>query len=175
LCLWNHDFVPETKEKCHTPTSVPFRLPPFRLHPVRLITISPIHHFAYPHIAYLRFAYSHFAYPHLCGEWGIPSTIPENLFLDYPVLHLAWPIAPEWSTPVWICQIGPDSHSSGSRGYRSLSHSILLPYQCFFQDFKRAGISSGFLGKGEGAVLAKKGQFASYKEKLEKFTEFHYF
>jgi hypothetical protein len=30
-------------------------------------------------------------------------------------------------------------------------------------------------GKGQGAVLAKKGQFASYKEKLEKFTEFHYF
>jgi hypothetical protein len=33
----------------------------------------------------------------------------------------------------------------------------------------------GFLGKGQGAVLAKKGQFASYKEKLEKWTEFHYF
>jgi hypothetical protein len=33
----------------------------------------------------------------------------------------------------------------------------------------------GFLkGKGQGAVLAKKGQFASYKEKLEKWTEFHY-
>jgi hypothetical protein len=30
-------------------------------------------------------------------------------------------------------------------------------------------------GKGQGAVLANKGQFASYKEKLEKFTEFHYF
>jgi hypothetical protein len=30
-------------------------------------------------------------------------------------------------------------------------------------------------GKGQGAALAKKGQFASYKEKLEKFTEFHYF
>jgi hypothetical protein len=30
-------------------------------------------------------------------------------------------------------------------------------------------------GKGQGAVLAKKGQFALYKEKLEKFTEFHYF
>jgi hypothetical protein len=27
----------------------------------------------------------------------------------------------------------------------------------------------------KGAVLAKKGQFASYKEKLEKWTEFHYF
>jgi hypothetical protein len=25
------------------------------------------------------------------------------------------------------------------------------------------------------AVLAKKGQFALYKEKLEKLTEFHYF
>jgi ABC-type tungstate transport system permease subunit len=38
-------------------------------------------------------------------------------------------------------------------------------YQGFLR--KRAGT--------EGAVLAKKGQFASYKEKLEKFTEFHYF
>jgi hypothetical protein len=33
----------------------------------------------------------------------------------------------------------------------------------------------GFIRKRAGAVLAKKGQFASYKEKLEKFTEFHYF
>jgi hypothetical protein len=32
------------------------------------------------------------------------------------------------------------------------------------------------LGKGQGAVLAKKWQVASYlKEKLEKPTEFHYF
>jgi hypothetical protein len=30
-------------------------------------------------------------------------------------------------------------------------------------------------GKGQGAVLAKKGQFVSYKEKLEKRTEFHPF
>jgi hypothetical protein len=30
-------------------------------------------------------------------------------------------------------------------------------------------------GKGHGAVLAKKGQFASYKEKLEKRIEFHSF
>jgi hypothetical protein len=30
-------------------------------------------------------------------------------------------------------------------------------------------------GKRQGAVLAKKGQFASYKEKLEKWIEFHYF
>jgi hypothetical protein len=29
-------------------------------------------------------------------------------------------------------------------------------------------------GKGQGAVLAKKGQFALYNEKLEKWTEFHY-
>jgi hypothetical protein len=28
---------------------------------------------------------------------------------------------------------------------------------------------------GFQAVLAKKGQFVSYKEKLEKWTEFHYF
>jgi hypothetical protein len=31
----------------------------------------------------------------------------------------------------------------------------------------------GFLRKRAGSVLAKKGQFASYKEKLEKWTEFH--
>jgi hypothetical protein len=30
------------------------------------------------------------------------------------------------------------------------------------------GIETTNLGKGQGAVLAKKGQFASYKEKLEK-------
>jgi hypothetical protein len=30
-------------------------------------------------------------------------------------------------------------------------------------------------GKGQGAVLAKKGQFASHKEKLEKRREFHSF
>jgi hypothetical protein len=34
---------------------------------------------------------------------------------------------------------------------------------------------SSRISKGQGAVLAKKGQFASYKEKLEKWTEFHYF
>jgi hypothetical protein len=56
-------------------------------------------------------------------------------------------------------------------------------YQGFLR--KRAGISrllkengryiKASYRKGQGAVLAKKGQFASYKEKLEKFTEFHYF
>jgi hypothetical protein len=30
-------------------------------------------------------------------------------------------------------------------------------------------------GKGQGAVLAKKRQFALYKKKLEKWTEFHSF
>jgi hypothetical protein len=30
-------------------------------------------------------------------------------------------------------------------------------------------------GKGQGAVLAKKGQFVWYKEKLDKQTEFHFF
>jgi hypothetical protein len=40
--------------------------------------------------------------------------------------------------------------------------------------------ASSRISKGQGyqgyrAVLAKKGQFASYKEKLEKWTEFHYF
>jgi hypothetical protein len=33
--------------------------------------------------------------------------------------------------------------------------------------FKRAGISQASYGKGQGAFVAKKGQFASYKEKLE--------
>jgi hypothetical protein len=45
----------------------------------------------------------------------------------------------------------------------------------FFQDFKRAGISRLLKEKGMGAVLAQKRQFASYKEKLEKWTEYHYF
>jgi hypothetical protein len=49
-----------------------------------------------------------------------------------------------------------------------------LSNKCFCQDFKRAGISR-LKGKGQGAVLVKKGQFASYKEKLEKRTEFHSF
>jgi hypothetical protein len=35
--------------------------------------------------------------------------------------------------------------------------------------------ASARISKGQGAVLAKKGQFASYKEKLEKRTEFHSF
>jgi hypothetical protein len=30
-------------------------------------------------------------------------------------------------------------------------------------------------GKGQGAVLAQKGQFVSYNEKLEKWIEFHSF
>jgi hypothetical protein len=38
-----------------------------------------------------------------------------------------------------------------------------------------AGISRLLKETGQGAVLAKKGQFASYKEKLENRTEFHSF
>jgi hypothetical protein len=37
----------------------------------------------------------------------------------------------------------------------------------------RISNGQGYQGKGQGAVLAKKGQFAPYKEKLEKSTEFH--
>jgi hypothetical protein len=33
----------------------------------------------------------------------------------------------------------------------------------------------GFLRKRAGSSFGQKGQFASYKEKLEKLTEFHYF
>jgi hypothetical protein len=33
----------------------------------------------------------------------------------------------------------------------------------------------GFLRKRAGSSFGKKGQFASYKEKLEKLTEYHYF
>jgi hypothetical protein len=52
----------------------------------------------------------------------------------------------------------------------------LIRHEYFFQDVKKAGISRLLKEKGrDGAVLAKKGQFASYKEKLEKLTEFHYF
>jgi hypothetical protein len=40
-----------------------------------------------------------------------------------------------------------------------------LPMSRFCQDCKRTGISRLLKGKGQGAVLAKKGQFASYKEK----------
>jgi hypothetical protein len=44
--------------------------------------------------------------------------------------------------------------------WREFTSSFLLP-----------GFQKGFLRKGQGAVWAKKGQFASYKEKREKFTE----
>jgi hypothetical protein len=44
--------------------------------------------------------------------------------------------------------------------------------KCFFQDFKRVGISRLLKEKGREQFWPKKGQFASYKEKLEKWTEF---
>jgi hypothetical protein len=34
--------------------------------------------------------------------------------------------------------------------------------------YARISKGQGYQGKGQGAVLAKKGQFATYKEKLEK-------
>jgi hypothetical protein len=46
---------------------------------------------------------------------------------------------------------------------------VLLP------GFQKGRDIKASLGKGQGAVLAKKGPFASYKEKFEKWTEFHYF
>jgi hypothetical protein len=36
-------------------------------------------------------------------------------------------------------------------------------------------VYQGFLRKRAWSIFGKKGQFASYKEKLEKWTEFHYF
>jgi hypothetical protein len=54
---------------------------------------------------------------------------------------------------------------------------LLLPYlTCHVcQDFKRAGISRLLKEKGREQFWSQKGQFASYKEKLEKFIEFHHF
>jgi hypothetical protein len=46
---------------------------------------------------------------------------------------------------------------------------VLIP------EFQKGRDISRLLRKGQGAVLAKKWQFASYKEKLEKWTEFHSF
>jgi hypothetical protein len=39
----------------------------------------------------------------------------------------------------------------------------------FLPGFQKGWDIEASYGKGQGAVLAKKGQFASYKEKLEKF------
>jgi hypothetical protein len=49
-----------------------------------------------------------------------------------------------------------------------------------FKDSASAKISKGqgyqgFLRKRAGSSFGQKGQFASYKEKLEKLTEFHSF
>jgi hypothetical protein len=46
---------------------------------------------------------------------------------------------------------------------------VLLP------GFQKGRDTKASLGKWQGAVLAKKGQFASYKEKLEIRTEFYSF
>jgi hypothetical protein len=45
----------------------------------------------------------------------------------------------------------------------------------FLPGFQKGRDIKDSYGKGQGAVLAKKWEFASYKEKLEKWTEFHYF
>jgi hypothetical protein len=42
----------------------------------------------------------------------------------------------------------------------------------FLPGFQKGRDIEASQGKGQRAVLAKKGQFASYKEKLEKWTEF---
>jgi hypothetical protein len=46
---------------------------------------------------------------------------------------------------------------------------------CVLPGFQKGRDIKASQGKGQGAVWAKKGQFASYKEKLEKRTEFHSF
>jgi hypothetical protein len=48
-------------------------------------------------------------------------------------------------------------------------HLVLLP------GFQKGRDIKASQGKGQGAVLAKTGQFVSYKEKLEKRIEFHSF
>jgi hypothetical protein len=50
-----------------------------------------------------------------------------------------------------------------------------MPKPIYVSASSRISKGQGYQGKGQGAVLAKKGQFASYKEKLEKRTEFHSF
>jgi hypothetical protein len=72
-------------------------------------------------------------------------------------------LVPE-SCPGWL-SVYPST--SGSMTQESLI--VLLP------GFKKGRDIKASQGKGQGAVLAKKGQFASYKEKLEKRTEFHSF
>jgi hypothetical protein len=75
----------------------------------------------------------------LCGEWGIPSvSIPENLIFSLPGTTIITSTSrlthydrleytsldmPDWGRFVF----------SGSRGNRSLSHSIPLPYALYFQ------------------------------------------
>jgi hypothetical protein len=51
----------------------------------------------------------------------------------------------------------------------------MVPSVVLLPGFQKGRDIKASQGKGQGAVLAKKGQFAAYKEKLEKRTEFHYF
>jgi hypothetical protein len=54
-------------------------------------------------------------------------------------------------------------------GLKQFYDSYLFHHWCFCQDFKRAGISrllKYVKEKGREQFLAKKGQFALYKEKL---------
>jgi hypothetical protein len=50
-----------------------------------------------------------------------------------------------------------------------------MVYLVLLPGFQKGRDIKASKGKRQGAVLAKKGKFASYKEKLEKWTEFHYF
>jgi hypothetical protein len=52
-----------------------------------------------------------------------------------------------------------------------ISNEVIILSGC--QDFKRAGTSSLLKEKGREQFLAKKGQFALYKEKLEKWSGYH--
>jgi hypothetical protein len=55
------------------------------------------------------------------------------------------------------------------------SQSEWLWYPLILPGFQKGRNIKASQGNGQGAVLAKKGQFVSYKEKLLKRTEFHLF
>jgi hypothetical protein len=71
---------------------------------------------------YHDYTYSELTVP--CVERvGNLLSIPENLFLDYPVI----------TSTSRLTQIGADSHSPDSRGNRSISHNIPLTYTLNFR------------------------------------------
>jgi hypothetical protein len=57
----------------------------------------------------------------------------------------------------------------------SLSYIKNLAWLVLLPGFQKGRDIKASQGKGQGAVLAKNGQFGLYKEKLEIRTEFHSF